>query len=752
MKRKGTYILTGLLFFITFSCSTTKNLQEGQELLKKNKVIIIGKSKALDIYDLSNLIKQKPNKRLFGLFPTKLWIHNYFKKYGEAPVVYDKNQTEYSRKRMLRYVKSLGYFNAKIRVQEKIHRKKAVIYYLIYPAQPYLVQNYSYSVDDSTISNLLVKYRKTKLIKPGDNYNEYTIDKERNRVTNILNNEGYYKFTRECIRFSVDTNLNRHRANIRMLIKEIPGNKSFTKYHYGKLALRIKDSPYQKVFDTSLVYHFKNRERLTQDSIRIYYTPPLKIKPKLISRNLYIHTGDKYNLSRLKKTVQRFNRLSISKRINVTLDEIDSLNRLNARIDFIKRPVHYYSIETQGTNRGGDLGVGGILNYSNRNLFRSSELFNFRLKGSVEFQHFAGNDSLSLKDELISANTIEWGMNASVFFPFLLAPVSQERYFMMVNPQSVIDIGYNFQKRIDYRRMVSYASLAYKWNMGKYINYSFNPLELSFVKVSLTRNFEQQLETQPLRIRDLYQDHLIAAMKFSFRYGKTSERRKRNSFYYRSDIESSGNVLDMLVDKGEINPDENFKTIFGVRFAQYLKWSNDFRYYLNINSDNALAFRSFIGIGFPLKNSSFLPLERAYFGGGANGMRAWRLRYLGPGAFPGNGKRIERFGDLMLEGNFEYRFPVYRFLYGALFFDTGNIWLINDNYTYPDGAFAFPSFINELAMDAGLGFRFDFSYFMFRLDIAQRLKDPALPPGQRWVFGQLRWLSPVLNLGIGYPF
>ncbi len=752
MKKRAIYILTGLLFFITFSCSTTKHLKDGQLLLKKNKVIFTQKANVPDIYTLNNLIKQKPNKRLFGFLPVKLWWHNIFPKAGEAPVVYDKNQTEYSRKRMLHYLKSLGYFNAKIRVQEKNIRKKMVVKYLISPGKPYLVQDYSYFVKDSAISGLLLKYRKGKLIKPGDNYNEYTIDKERNRVTSILNNEGYYKFSRECIRFSVDTNLNNHRANIRMLIKKIPGNNSFTKYHYGELSLRILNSPYQKTFDTSFMYHFKNRERLTKDSMRIYYSPPLRIKPKLISRNMFLHSGDKYNLSRLKKTVQRLNRLSISKRININLKEDDSLHLLDARIDFIKKPAHYYSVEAQGTNRGGDLGVGGILNYSNRNLFRSSELFNFRLKGALEFQHFTGNDTLSVQNEIISANTIEWGMNASVFFPFLVAPVSQERYFMMVNPQSVIDVGYNFQKRIDYRRTVSYASLAYKWRMGNSLNYRFYPLELSFVKVDLSPGFEEQLQSQPLRIRDLYQDHLIAAIKFSLIYGKTSEKRKRNSFYYRSDMESSGNLLDFLVGKEGTKPDEDFKTIFGVRFAQYLKWSNDFRYYLRLNADNTLAFRSFLGVGVPLRNSSFLPLERAYFGGGANGMRAWRLRYLGPGAFPGNGKQIERFGDLMLEGNFEYRFPVYRFLYGALFFDAGNIWLINDNHTYPDGAFALQTFAGELAMDTGLGFRFDFTYFMFRLDIAQRLKDPALPLGQRWVFGQKKWLYPVLNFGIGFPF
>ncbi len=752
-------IFRNILFFVfitllLYSCKPTKELEDGQFLLKKNSIHIVGKSKVLADYNMVDFVKQKTNKKFLGLFPVQLWYHTLFPKKGEKPVIYQQSLSLLTEQRMLRYVKSLGYFNANIKVEKRFEDKKVWVDYIVEPHQLYTIRNYSHAVSDSAIASLLERYRKEKLIKSGDNYNEYVIDNERDRITQVLNDEGYFKFTKEYVSFKVDTNLNSHQADIELNIKDFRQGVRHKPFHFRNISLSILENSFQESFSDSVKYIFPNRVRLTYDSLIIKYNSPLKVKPLVFIQNLYIHSGDLYNLSHLKKSIQRLNRLNISKRINVKLNEVDSLGVLDADIKFIKRPVHYYTIETQGTNRGGDIGVGGFLNYSNRNLFRNSELFNLRLNGAFEYQHFIGKDSPLLGNSLWQNNTIEWGVNTSIFFPFLLAPVSQQRYFSMINPQSSVDIGYNFQKRADYRRTVTYASLGYKWWVGKSMRHHFYPLELNFVKVSLTEDFKQRLLDQPLRIQSLYEDHLIFAIKYSFIYGKQSERKKRNSFFYRLDLESSGNMLKLytLVNRIETPDGLDYQSVFGVRYAQYLKSSNDFRYYLKLNKTNSLAFRSFIGIGLPLENSSFLPLERAFYGGGANSMRAWRLRFLGPGGYAGGEDQIERFGDLLLEANFEYRFPIYRFLNGAFFYDVGNIWLINDNITYPNGAFSFDTFLPELAMDVGIGFRFDFSIFMFRLDVAQKIKDPSYPLRHRWVFEHENWFFPVLSFGIGYPF
>ncbi len=223
--------------------------------------------------------------------------------------------------------------------------------------------------------------------------------------------------------------------------------------------------------------------------------------------------------------------------------------------------------------------------------------------------------------------------------------------------------------------------------------------------------------------------------------------------FFRWDVESSGFLLNMAVKaSGQPKNEEGYRTIFGIRYSQYAKTNVDLRYYIPIKDEHSFAFRTFIGIAIPYGNSIDVPFEKGFYGGGSNGLRAWQLRYLGPGAYPNTNPNIERVGDFQIEGNFEYRFPIYKVLYGALFYDIGNIWLLNESETFPGGKFDVNTFLGELAMDIGLGLRLNFSYFIFRIDIAQRITDPALPVGQRFVPGRYKWFNPIFNLGIGYPF
>lgn len=224
--------------------------------------------------------------------------------------------------------------------------------------------------------------------------------------------------------------------------------------------------------------------------------------------------------------------------------------------------------------------------------------------------------------------------------------------------------------------------------------------------------------------------------------------------YFRGNFEAAGNLLNLAVNIAGNQPnEEGYRTIFGIRYSQYVKTNFDYRYYVNIDKRHAVALRTFIGIAIPYGNSVDIPFEKGYYGGGANGLRAWPLRYLGPGSYKPSGSNIERVGDIMLEANAEYRFGIYKFFTGAVFYDVGNIWLLTENETFPGGKFEFKNFGSELAMDIGVGLRLDFSYFIFRIDFAQKLKDPQLDVGDRWVPGNHKdWFNPIINLGIGYPF
>jgi outer membrane protein assembly factor BamA len=262
------------------------------------------------------------------------------------------------------------------------------------------------------------------------------------------------------------------------------------------------------------------------------------------------------------------------------------------------------------------------------------------------------------------------------------------------------------------------------------------------------------LSQESERYKNQYTDHLIVGLKYSYIFNNQELNKIKNFFYFRGNFEASGNLLALAEEiAGAETNEDGYRTIFGIRFSQYVKSDFDFRYYIMKSKSHNIALRTAIGIAIPYGNSIDIPFEKGFYGGGANGMRAWPLRYLGPGGYQNLNPEIERVGDFQLEANIEYRFSIYKIFKGALFYDIGNIWYLNSNETFPGGELSLQEFPGELAMDIGIGLRLDFSYFIFRIDVAQRIKDPAHPQGDRWVIGAYNeWFHPVINLGIGYPF
>jgi len=437
-------------------------------------------------------------------------------------------------------------------------------------------------------------------------------------------------------------------------------------------------------------------------------------------------------------------------------DSTPERNYLDCTINMTRNPVHSYSVEAQGTNSGGDLGLGGYFVYQNKNLFKGGELFYVRLKGAVEAQKNTITTESGEVDRRFF-NTFEAGIEANLYIPKFLAPVSQDLFSKYFRPKTTINLGYNMQNRIEYDRIITNVTFGYEWSESKYRAHMLFPVDINLIKVNTTPEFDTELEKESERYRNQFTDHLILGLRYTYIYNNQEINRIRDFMYFRGNFEAAGNMLDLFVNAGgQPANEEGFQTLFGIRYSQYIKTNFDYRYYFVLDKNHVVALRGFTGIAIPYGNSIDIPFEKGYFGGGANGLRAWALRYLGPGNYvkpEDKTNDIERVGDLMFEANLEYRFPVYNFFTGALFYDVGNIWLISENETFPGGKFEFKNFFNELAMDVGIGVRLDFNYFIFRVDFAQRLKDPALPINKRWVIGTSRhWFDPIINLGIGYPF
>ncbi len=414
-----------------------------------------------------------------------------------------------------------------------------------------------------------------------------------------------------------------------------------------------------------------------------------------------------------------------------------------------KDKIHYYNIQLEGTNSGGDLGTLGSFSYRNNNIFRGSEVFRITFRYGFQAQrveNFVVNEGLF--------NTQEFSAEASITFPRFLSPINLHRFVSEYQPKTMIATGYNMQIRPMYNRYIITASYGYNWMSTSTIEHYLTPINLNAVKVLPSDIFEELLSMETnQRIKDQYTDHLILGLNYSFIFNNQNVKKTNDFVYFKFDIETSGNLLSLLNNTPIIKQTDNYHEIIGIRYAQYLKFQFDFRFYHYFRNKNMLALRFAYGQGIAYGNSHDIPFEKSFYAGGTNGMRGWQFRTLGPGEFNNEwGVNMEHIGDLHIESNIEYRFPLYGMVKGALFSDIGNIWTLSDNESFPGGQFKFNKFYKQMALDAGFGIRVDFSFFLIRIDMAIPLYDPSYSESERWRAGKLQLQNIGWNFGIGYPF
>ncbi|MBU1013149.1 MAG: BamA/TamA family outer membrane protein [Bacteroidetes bacterium] len=758
-----------------------------QPLVNKTKVTIHGEKSNIDKDEISNLILQQPNKKFLGLWKFKLWAYQKpengknrsFKywmreKFGEAPVYHDAQSTQTSLQQMKVYLDKTGHFNSKVWDEQKLKNNKLNITYHLEPADPYHIRKYSHRLSDSLMADNIRRLYRTSLIKEGDIYNAFIIDNERDRIADSLKNVGYFNFNKEYIYFEIDSSLNNHELDITLVIKDQKARSLINpdsivetpheQFHLNKIYVNSNYdllNPTNQIFDTLEINIQTDTNYTAQNTYYFLHQNELKIKPKIITQSLLLNSGDLFNLDAVKKTYRRLADLRIYKYSNIQFtlvpDSINYLgkNLLDCRINLARSKVQSYTLEAEGTNSGGDLGLGGNLVYANKNIFRGSELFQIRLKGALEIQKQNSTSTIT-NDKFLFFNTLETGVEMSLSIPKFLIPISLESFPKDFNPKTTVSTGINYQQRPKYRRYITNISFGYNWSQNEKIHHFFSPIEVNSVKVYPTPEFKVLLEEQTnVRLKNQYTDHLITALKYNFIFNDQDINKLKNFIYFRGNFETSGFLLkgfSMLAGISENN--EGYNTLFNIRYAQYVRADFDFRYYTVISKEQKIVWRSMIGIGVPYGNSDDLPFEKGFYAGGANGMRGWKIRSLGPGssATDETTDQIDRIGDIQMEANIEYRFPIYSFVKGAFYLDAGNVWLLKENDFFPGGNFKLKNFASEIALDAGFGLRFDFNFFIFRLDAAMRLKDPANNVSSRWVSLKDGFNKLALNFGIGYPF
>ncbi|MDY0076928.1 MAG: BamA/TamA family outer membrane protein [Bacteroidales bacterium] len=764
-------ILLIIISQLIVSCTARRLIPDGSYLVHKNTVELKEKKEGFSRSDLAAFVGQRPNKSFLGVrFP--LWVYyqtndktdkKFWKwineKVGSPPVYFEEGAAEAAANQMTRYLNNVGYFNSTVVSEAKIIKYKAEVIYKVETTTPYRINEFEYAVADSALAAWIEVPKASTPIKTGTIYNVYQLDEERGRITDYLKNNGFYNFSRDFVFYEVDSIFGNYTMNVKMRIDSIntdQGQKAHQRYFINKVTVFPNFKPAlinDPITDSSKLDVFAGRNR-EQHELYFYSVGDMRMRPQTFGQIIQLHNGEPFSMRKLKQTYRGLGNFRIFS--TTTIDFTDFVrqdtNFLDARIELQRNKVHAYDVEVEGTNSAGDLGLRGSLVYSNKNLFRGAELFRFSIKGGVEAQRVV---PLAGEDQTTTAalfNTNELGVNANLVVPRFLSPVKFRNFVLEYQPKTSFNLGYSSQHRANYDRQIVQTNFGYDWMTSNTIQHIFTPVNLNSVKVNPSAAFQEILDQETnQRIKDQYSNHLILGLKYSFVFNNQNINKIKNFSYFRANFESSGNLLSLFNHTPLISSDGDHRELLGIRYAQFARFDFDFRQYFLLSKNNQLVLRAIIGFGLPYGNSIDIPFERSFYGGGANGMRGWVFRELGPGGFNGEGN-VERIGDIQLETSFEYRFPISGFLKGAIFTDIGNIWTINENTYLPDGAFDFHDFYKQLAVDAGFGFRFDFSFFIFRLDAALPLRNPAKEPGTRWVVGQSQMKDIIWNFGIGYPF
>lgn len=762
-KRIAPFIAIGVVLFYLSSCGPARHLKEDQRLLTKIKIKSAGKVDFKE--ELSSISRQKPNRKLLGLFKIYLGIHNLYhdredvkikNKLGEAPVIYDSTLLPTSIELMNKYLNNQGYYENEVRASTKFKKKRAQIVYHINQGEAYKVSELKYSISDPSIAQVVAQNKQDAFLKEGSLFGLNTIRDERLRIERLMRNKGYYNFTREYVVFKADTQQKSKSANVTIEIKNLEEEKisetndsTRTIFHpvftIKDVIVRI-DYAQQNIKQNS-------RDTLETDQLKFIEFELDRFRREVIARNIYMRPGDVFNVTAQEQTYGNLASLGIFSFVSIQYDyDFSDGNGLIVYINLNPRKQKALTLETEGTNNGGNLGMNGTVSLRNNNAFRGAEHFNISLSGGLEVQQILteNNDNL-VGDGFLPFNTFEFGPEISYEVPRFLLPISQKRFSPKGNPRTSINASYDFQQRPDYLRYVSKLFLAYSWNETPKKRHIIQPVDLSYIKLDPSNDFIRVLENinNPF-LKNSYTDNFILATKYSFIYNSQLQDEKEDHVFFRFNIESAGNAVSLLNESvvQDQNEDGSYN-LAGIRYAQYFLSDLDIRFYQQLN-ENQMVYRFSAGVGLPYGNSNAMPFEKSFFAGGANGIRAWRVRELGPGTISDSSVTlIDQIGNLKIESNFEFRFPVTKVIEGAAFADLGNIWNVEQDDIRAETEFELNRLWEATAIGLGAGLRLNFTFFLLRFDFATPFKDPSAANPSNI---SPQWRRSNLNLGIGYPF
>ncbi|MBQ5663136.1 MAG: BamA/TamA family outer membrane protein [Bacteroidaceae bacterium] len=750
------------------SCSVSKFIPEDEYML--NRVDIIShNNKENYASQARSYVRQNPNSKWFSLVKVPLyifsasgkdstkWINRSLQKIGEAPVIYDSRQAELTRESIETMLRNNGHLHATVDFEPKIVKGNRInATYYLHERERYKIVSITREIEDSLIESYVVADSTETLLKRGMPFNINTLNKERERVTEMLRNVGFYKFQKEYISFVADTAYHSTDINLKMKITAFKENvqdipMSHKQYHFGNIyfvsdaGLRLDDNELS-LCDTVPVGNYQ-----------LLYKNKQFIRPTVLSNQTYILPGELYSQSNIDRTYNSFAQLSALKYTTLRLKENkDDESLLDCYIMFERRKRHSVSFEVEGTNTAGDLGAACSMTFSDRNLFKGSEVLSLRLFGAYE--------AISGLSGYIKDSYFEYGAELGLRIPggVISKMIPAEKRFLKSATQ--FSLQFNSQERPEFERQILSASWSYLWSKKHSTQHKLDILDVSYIYVpwisdTFKREYLDSISNRNSILKYNYENLLITKLGYSFSYNSAVGKKgfQPMVFSVRTNVESSGNVLtgvNTLLSAKKNS--ENQYTFMDIAYAQYIKGDLDLTTHVNIDSRNSLVMHLGMGIAYPYGNSTILPFEKRYFSGGANSMRGWTVRGLGPGSFKNRNRDIDfinQSGDMKLDINLEYRSHLFWKLHSALFVDAGNIWTIRSYKEQPGGQFNIKTFYQDIAFSYGMGLRFELDFFVFRLDCGMKAVNPAYSGKDKYpLFNPDFSRDFALHFAVGYPF
>ena len=792
-RRIGRYMVLCVAVLMASACNVTRSLPEGEYLLSKvsfedDKSVPRDERITADRDDLESYVRQSPNKRILGIDfyvwvyekanPEKSnWWNNFKRKIGEEPVLLDTVLMDKSIQNLQTYLHTRGYFSSSVEceVDTTRRRRRAELTFILHQGEPTRIDTLGYDFRDASLGSVILADTAATLLRPGDILDITRLDAERERIAKYLNNRGYLDFTVNNISYDVDTIGRRNSADVQMVVRPtlVGYNDRGGQIWEDNAVYRLRNINVYPTYDPMLrsTYGFKADAKIdTVDYYGLTIIRDLNTTPQLrdavLRRTIPLFPSYIYNAELVNHTNKELMSLGFFRNTKIDFTRVaqgDSFvtyigsndeELRNTREEYIDCNIYCtpalkqaMKVEVEASSTSTFYGLSATLGYSNKNVFRGAEAFDISARFGFEFMYAR---------DVAKRSAQELGITAGLSFPRFLAPFHTSPGMNVSQPRTRLELAFDYQNRPYYRRNIFTTRWAYSWKQGARSSFVLRPVDINWIDVKeVDEKFLADIDNRYLRTS--FESQLNAGLSASFIYNTQRSDFDHNVTVLRANLETAGNLIQGLESLfSDHAAGKDYYEILGIRYSQYVRADLSASHKIDLGHKMALAGRLFAGVGVTYGNSKgrSIPFDRMFYCGGANSMRGWVPRTLGPGNKPevNDATYPAQVGDVRLEANLEFRFPIWWIFQGAMFLDAGNVWYLRDTEdSNPEEVFHFSDFYRQLGFNTGLGLRIDVTFVILRFDLGIQLHNPGMPEGQRWIHN-FKWSNMALNFGVGYPF